>query len=137
MFGALAMFANIGLSLILIKFIGDSASLERGPFAGLALANALTTSVEALILTYILQLRVRGSWVKELIEGVLKMVTAAGVMGVLVYLTLDVLEQYSDWLNLILVIVLGFLTYLIISLILKLDEITQSINFLLRKLSQN
>ena len=93
--------------------------------------------MEALILTYILQLRVRGSWVKELIEGVLKMVTAAGVMGVLVYLTLDVLEQYSDWLNLILVIVLGFLTYLIISLILKLDEITQSINFLLRKLSQN
>ena len=137
LFGALAMFANIGLSLILIEYFGDPASLERGPFAGLALANALTTSVEALILTYILQLRVRGSWVKELIAGVLKMVAAAGVMGVLVYLTLRVMEQYSDWLNLLLGILTGIVSYLIISLILKLDEITQPINMLMRKLHPN
>ncbi|MDZ4766323.1 MAG: murein biosynthesis integral membrane protein MurJ [Chloroflexota bacterium] len=48
--GAAAMIANIVLSLILIRFIGDPDSLTRGTFAGLALANSLTTLVEAGVL---------------------------------------------------------------------------------------
>ena len=39
------MLSNIALNLIFIQLIGDPDSLARGAFAGLALANALTTIV--------------------------------------------------------------------------------------------
>jgi putative peptidoglycan lipid II flippase len=55
--GAAAMIANIALSLILIRLIGDPASLTRGAFAGLALANSLTTLVEAGVLWLLMRRR--------------------------------------------------------------------------------
>jgi putative peptidoglycan lipid II flippase len=53
--GAAAMIANIALSLALIRVIGDPNDLARGTFAGLALANSLTTLVEALVLWLLLR----------------------------------------------------------------------------------
>ncbi len=55
--GACAMLSNIALNFVFIQFIGDPDSLARGPFAGLALANALTTIVEALALWWLLRRR--------------------------------------------------------------------------------
>lgn len=55
--GACAMLSNIALNFVFIQFIGDPESLARGPFAGLALANALTTIVEALALWWLLRRR--------------------------------------------------------------------------------
>lgn len=55
--GTAAMLSNIVLNLIFIQFIGDPDSLARGAFAGLALANALTTIVEALALWWLLRRR--------------------------------------------------------------------------------
>lgn len=55
--GALAMLSNIVLNLIFIRLIGDPDSLARGAFAGLALANALTTIVEALALWWLIRRR--------------------------------------------------------------------------------
>ncbi len=55
--GVAAMLANILLSLVFIRFIGEPGNLARGPFAGLALANALTTNVEALVLWGLLRRR--------------------------------------------------------------------------------
>ena len=55
--GACAMLGNIVLNLVFIQFIGDPESLARGAFAGLALANALTTIVEALALWWLLRRR--------------------------------------------------------------------------------
>ena len=55
--GAAAMLSNIVLNMIFIQFIGDPESLARGAFAGLALANALTTIVEALALWWLLRRR--------------------------------------------------------------------------------
>ncbi len=52
-----AMVSNIALNLIFIQFIGDPASLARGAFAGLALANAITTIGEALLLWWIIRRR--------------------------------------------------------------------------------
>lgn len=53
-----AMASNIVLSLILIQFIGDPGDLTRGPFAGLALANAVTTLLESLLLWVLLSRRI-------------------------------------------------------------------------------
>ncbi len=55
--GALAMLSNIALNLIFIQIIGDPRSLARGAFAGLALANALTTIIEALALWWLIRRR--------------------------------------------------------------------------------
>lgn len=55
--GVAAMLANILLSLLFIRLIGEPGNLARGPFAGLALANALTTNVEALVLWWLLRRR--------------------------------------------------------------------------------
>lgn len=55
--GALAMLSNIILNLIFIQIIGDPESLARGAFAGLALANAITTIVEALALWWLIRRR--------------------------------------------------------------------------------
>ena len=55
--GALAMLSNIVLNIVFIRIIGDPTSLARGAFAGLALANALTTIVEALALWWLIRWR--------------------------------------------------------------------------------
>ena len=55
--GVAALLANILLSLLFIRVLGEPDSLARGPFAGLALANALTTNLEALLLWWLLRRR--------------------------------------------------------------------------------
>ncbi len=55
--GLAAMFSNIALSLIFVRLIGDPEDLARGAFAGLALANAVTTLVEALALWWLIRRR--------------------------------------------------------------------------------
>ena len=56
--GLAAMVGNIALSLLLVRLIGDPNTLTRGPFAGLALANALTTLVEAGVLWWLMRRRI-------------------------------------------------------------------------------
>lgn len=53
-----AMVSNIILNLIFIQFIGEPGNLARGPFAGLALANASTTVVESLVLWWLMRRRI-------------------------------------------------------------------------------
>ena len=55
--GIAAMFANIILNLVFIQFIGDPTHLARGAFAGLALANAVTTIIESLALWWLMRRR--------------------------------------------------------------------------------
>ena len=55
--GVAALLANILLSLLFIRVLGEPDSLARGPFAGLALANALATNLEALLLWWLLRRR--------------------------------------------------------------------------------
>jgi len=54
-----AMVSNIVLSLIFVQFIGDEGSLARGRFAGLALANSVTTLIEAIFLWWLLRRRLQ------------------------------------------------------------------------------
>lgn len=81
-----AMLSNIVLSVIFIQFIGDPNNLARGPFAGLALANALTTLVESLILWWLMSRRIGGIHDRHVIMGSIKTIIAACVMGIILYL---------------------------------------------------
>ena len=55
--GLAAMVSNIALSLLFVRIVGDPNALARGAFAGLALANAVTTLVEALGLWWLIRRR--------------------------------------------------------------------------------
>lgn len=83
--GVLSLVANILLSIVFIQFVGDPASLARGPFAGLALANSVTTLLEALALWALLRRRVGGS-LKDgyLLDGILRTAVASVIMLIVV-----------------------------------------------------
>lgn len=80
-----AMVSNIVLSLLFVQFIGDPESLARGSFAGLALANALTTLVESLLLWWLLRRRIGGVEDRRVLVGSAKAVAAALLMGAVLW----------------------------------------------------
>ena len=90
--GALAMISNIALNLVFIRLIGDPDNLARGAFAGLALANALTTIVEALALWWLIRRRLAGHGFERGIHDREIIVSAGGslllslVMGLALWL---------------------------------------------------
>jgi putative peptidoglycan lipid II flippase len=73
--GIASMVSNIVLSLLLIRSIGDPNDLARGAFAGLALANSVTTLAEAAVWGLLTLLNGAGAWVQTLVGG------AAGVVA--------------------------------------------------------
>ncbi len=95
--GACAMVSNIALNVVFIQFIGDPGSLARGPFAGLALANALTTVVEALALWWLLRRRLTeldataGSHDREILASAAGSLLLAAVMAAALSLLISAL----------------------------------------------
>ena len=83
--GSVAMIANIALSLIFIRYIGEPGNLARGPFAGLALANAVTTLVEAGVLWWLMRRRVGGIHDERILSGLWRTAAAAALMGLTFY----------------------------------------------------
>ncbi len=85
--GLMAMISNIVLSLLFVRFIGTPDSLTQGAFAGLALANALTTNIEAVVLWVLLRRKtgVLGDavlWRALAVMGMGTMVMALGMWGI-------------------------------------------------------
>ena len=132
--GILAMLANIGFSLVLIGLVGDPNSLERGPFAGLALANASTTTIEALVLIYLLQRRVGGICERPLLMSVARMGLAAVLMGGVVVVTYQALAESAPWLSLSFALVAGALSYFAAATLLQLEEARAALAALRRHL---
>lgn len=120
--GVAAMLSNIVLSLIFIRFIGDPDSLSRGPFAGLALANALTTLVEALVLWWLLRRRVGRIDDGTLVSGTVRVTIAAVVMGVVAW---GVTSMLGETPALVVLIVAGgasAIAFFGVSLLLGVEE---------------
>ena len=80
--GVASMISNIILSLIFVHIIGNPASLSRGPFAGLALANSLTTLLEGLTLWLLLRRRIGDLNDRYILNGASRSLAAALGMGV-------------------------------------------------------
>lgn len=79
--GGGAMALNVLLSLLLIRVIGQPGSLVRGPFAGLALANTLATTLEGLALLALIARRVEGLEGRRMLIGLLRAGAASAGMG--------------------------------------------------------
>ncbi len=93
--GLMAMVANIALSLLFIRLMGDPASLARGPFAGLALANSLTTLLEGVALWWLLRRRIGPINDGYVLGGAGRALAAALGMGAVIWLMLGLLAGWN------------------------------------------
>lgn len=90
-----AMVSNIVLSVLLAQVIGDPLSATQGSFGGLALANALTTNLEALILWGLLRRRLGPMGLGDTGRMAAKVVIASLLLGGSLLLTLAMIGQQS------------------------------------------
>ncbi|MBK8134390.1 MAG: murein biosynthesis integral membrane protein MurJ [Chloroflexi bacterium] len=102
--GIASLISNIVLSVVFIRFIGEPASLARGPIAGLALANSLTTLLEAAVLWWILSRRIHTVDDRLLLSGSGRSLAVSALMGTIVALLSSALVGRAD---LIIVLVCG------------------------------
>jgi len=122
--GILAMVSNIVLSVIFIQFIGDPDSLIRGPFAGLALANSLTTLLEAAFLWWLLSRRINGINDRRIITGAGRALIAALLMGAAAWGIGEFARDAGSLVWLIASGSVGVVVYFALAIVLRIDETT-------------
>lgn len=133
--GIISLVMNIVLSIVFIQFIGDPTSLARGPIAGLALANSVTTLVEAGVLWFLLHQRLKDSLGSRiLLQRVARMVLGAACMGLGVWAIVGALNTAPT-----LVIVgvgglAGVFIYFALTATLRLPEATALPMMVLRRI---
>jgi len=133
--GLVSMLSNIALSILFIRFIGDPASRERGPFAGLALANSVTTLLEALALWWLLRRRTGSINDRYVWDGFWRTLTAALVMSAAIYLFSIISgNQFGAGVQAAIGIPLGAVAFLVMSLLLGMNEPRAVLNALLRRI---
>jgi len=136
--GVMSLVGNILLSIVFIQFIGDPASLAHGPFAGLALANSLTTLAEAGTLWYLLRRRIGNPNDAYLFDGILRTGAATSLMLVVI---LPFRLLTVDGLGMALVGIvgagLGAAVFLGSSVALKMEETRTVFGMILRRLKRS
>ncbi len=90
--GVVTMALNVALSLLLIRVVGQPGSLVRGPFAGLALANTIATTLEGVLLLVLLRPRIGGLGGPRTLVSTLRASAAGAAMGALLWVLLPRLE---------------------------------------------
>ena len=131
--GVAAMLANILLSLLFIRFIGEPGNLARGPFAGLALANALTTNVEALVLWWLLRRRLGNLDEAGFLRSAPAMVLACAALAIAVALWLG--QAQSPLSQVLGGGVFGLGVFLGLGMLLRLEEARALPRLLLARLA--
>jgi putative peptidoglycan lipid II flippase len=127
--GVVAMVTNIIFSVILIQFIGNPAELDRGPFAGLALANSIATMLESMILWWLLRRRIGGLNDRGILIGAGQAMAAALGMGVVVLGLRASLQDIPTMVLLGAGIGIGGITFFGLAVLLRMDEV----GFILRR----
>lgn len=120
--GLASMIANIVLSLLLIRVIGDPNNLVRSPIGGLALANSLTTLAEGVILWLLLRRRIGGINDRYVLDGAGRALLAALLMGASVALVLTLLNGLPLPLMVAAGAVTGVIVFFSLAFVLGLEE---------------
>ncbi|MDX2161832.1 MAG: murein biosynthesis integral membrane protein MurJ [bacterium] len=132
--GILSIAANITLSLVLIRVIGDPSSAENGAFGGLALANSITTLLEAAALWLLLRRRIGGLGDPSVVGGALPALAAAVGMGAAIWLVQAAIRDAGALLTLIVGGTLGGVIFFALALIFRIDEARAIPLLILRRL---
>lgn len=112
--GVASVVLNVVLSLVLL------GPLRQG---GLALANSIATTLEMLVLLYLLRPRLEGVDGALLVKAVLKMVVGAGVMSLVIVLVSAAPFAQNSLVYLVSGLVFGGGAYFLTLLVLRSDEI--------------
>ncbi len=131
--GVIAMVANIILSVIFIRIIGDSNSLIHGSFAGLALANSLTTLWEGAILWWLLRRRIGDLNDAYVRDGVWRALLAAAGMGIVGWIIVAALNDAGYLLTALIGGGTAVAVFFAMSLALGIDEARSVPRVLLRR----
>nr|WP_290668964.1 murein biosynthesis integral membrane protein MurJ [Ardenticatena sp.] len=133
--GVAAMMLNIMLSLVFMRTIGDPTNLTRGPHAGLALANTIATTIEALLLLWLLRQRMGGLEGRRLLHATTRLGMAALGMGALLWLGLRLpwLAALPAAAQALVGIPLGALCYLVLAYLLDAEDVHAIRRMLLRR----
>ncbi len=133
--GVAAMILNILLSLLLV---------ERLSFGGLALANSTATTIEMLILVWLLRRRMGGIDGKALGASVVRNALAASIMGLTLWgwlrwlagsaFAVDLLPSLLPWVSALGGLAIAIVAYLGVSLLLKSEELKPVLALLARRL---
>lgn len=132
--GIISLIANIILSVVFIRFIGEPESLARGPIAGLALANSLTTLIEAAVLWFLLHRRLESLSSRVLVDRVIRMVGGAVAMGVCVWGVASVLNTAPTLMIVGVGGAVGVAVYFALTAILRVPEASALPMMVLRRL---
>lgn len=105
--GGGAMALNVILSLTLINVIGAPSDPVYGPFAGLALANTLATTLEGIGLLALIGRRIGGLDIGRIAAGFLRAGLASVIMGGTLLALWPFLEGVGLWVGTLVGIALG------------------------------
>ncbi|MBC7814030.1 MAG: murein biosynthesis integral membrane protein MurJ [Burkholderiales bacterium] len=131
--GLVSMVSNIILSFVFIRVIGEPGNLSRGPFAGLALANSLTTILEGLALWYLLRRRIGDLNDRYVIFGAIRAAAAAVGMGVVVWLVTLLAQDYGALITAIAGFGAGAAAFFGLSILIGIDEARTVPGMILRR----
>lgn len=132
--GGGAMILNVILSLLLIRVIGEPGNLAMGPFAGLALANTLATTLEGGLLLTLIRPRVGGLEARRTLTGLSKTAAASAAMGLVIWFLLPVAAQLGQVLGPLVSIAAGGAIFVVCAVLLRTEETRLFADLLLRRL---
>jgi putative peptidoglycan lipid II flippase len=128
-----AMIANIALSLVFVQLVGDPNDLARGAFGGLALANALTTLVEAGVLWWLLRRRIGSLHEAQIFATIGKVAAAALGMAAVVLVFSAWAAEYGVWAQVIGSGAAGGAVFFALVLLLRADEARGVMGMVIRR----
>lgn len=130
MVGVGAMTLNLVFSFV---FTALFARLGWMPHGGLALANSAATLLESILLMALLRKRLNGLEERRILIALVKAVVAGGVMGALVWLLGSALGDQSLLTRTGLSIMAGILSYALMLVILRTDELARIKSLIVRR----
>jgi putative peptidoglycan lipid II flippase len=131
--GLVSVIANIVLSLLFVRVLGSPASLSRGPFAGLALANSLATLLEGLALWLLLRRRIGSLKDRYVLAGAGRSLAAALGMGAVIWLVARFTQERSAFLAAVVGGAGGLAAFFGLAFALGIDEARSVPRSLLRR----
>ncbi|HYN87495.1 MAG TPA: murein biosynthesis integral membrane protein MurJ [Ardenticatenaceae bacterium] len=133
--GVGAMLFSIALSLILMPRFGSPTDIARGPHGALALANSVATTLEMVLLLWLLRRRLNGLESRELINATVRLGAAALIMGAVLVglMRVPALAALPVWLFTPLAIAAGGGVYVAAAWLLRAEELRLVPRLLKRK----
>ncbi|MDP2776064.1 MAG: murein biosynthesis integral membrane protein MurJ [Anaerolineales bacterium] len=132
--GTIAMGLNVVLSIAFSKLF---ASIGWMPHGGLALANSIATTLEAVVLFIVMRKRLSGIAGGHILRVVLASTIAAIGMGLSLYGWLYFGNRFSVWVLAPIGVIIGGGVYLAALFVLRVPELTYVANGVLRKLKRS